>query len=203
MCNITKDTPNPNGGKFVKDANGYPTGMIKEGPVIEYVIKRIKDLNIAFASVTNIFGVLKQYAEKGFTTITDLGTLTLDKAILLFLSFVTHFPSCPVRIGVFYNAVNTKEKPSDFFTNEKLWFPGAKIWADGSPYAGSMATKEPYLVTEMTRALDFDEKNYPCGYLIYKCAEDQAKVFLLKMKYLLLIVMVSELLINLLKPIRR
>ena len=39
-----------------------------------------------------------------------------------------------------------------------------------------MATKEPYLDTEMTHALDFDENNYPCGYLIYKCAEDQAKV---------------------------
>ena len=74
--------------------------------------------------------------------------------------------------------VNTKEKHSDFFTNENLWFPGAKVWADRSPYVGSMATKEPYLDTEMTRvrALDFDEKNYPCGYLIYKCAEDQAKV---------------------------
>ena len=106
-----------------------------------------------------------------------MGSLPLDKASLLFLSFVTHLPSCPVRIGVFYNAVNTKEKPSDFFTNEKLWFPGAKIRADGSPYAGSMATKEPYLPnTPMTRALDFDEKNYPCGYLIYKCAEDQAMV---------------------------
>ena len=46
--------------------------MIKEGPAIEYVIKRIKDPNIAFAAVTNIHGVLKQYAQKGFTTITDL-----------------------------------------------------------------------------------------------------------------------------------
>ena len=167
VCNITKDTPDPDGGKFVKDANGYPTGMIKEGPAIEYVIKRIKDPNIAFAAVTNIFGILKQYAQKVIT----------DKAAsLLSLSFVTHLPPCPVRIGVFYNAVNTKEKPSDFFTNKKLWFPGAKVWADGSPYAGSMAKKEPYLDTDMTRALDFDEKNYPCGYLIYKCAEDQAKV---------------------------
>ena len=90
VYDITKDTPDPNSVKFVKDANGYPTGMIKEGPAIEYVIKRIKDPNIALAAVTSIFGVFNQYAEKGFTTITDMGTLPLDKAILLFLSFVIY-----------------------------------------------------------------------------------------------------------------
>ena len=175
VCGITKDTHNPKGGKFVKDANGCPTGMIREPPALRYVLEKIPAL--AFGALTEVFHALNQYSEQGFTTITDMGTIPAVILKLHLLSVVTLWPTCPVRIGVFYAAEKTKEKPSDFFTNEKLWFPGAKIWADGSPYAGSMATKEPYLPnTPMTRALDFDEKNYPCGYLIYKCAEDQAKI---------------------------
>ena len=174
VCGITKDTPNPKGGIFVKDSRGCPTGMVKEGPAVGYVLMKIP--NLPLATLTDIFPALNQYAENGFTTITDMGTIPIDILSLSFLSFVTLWPSCPVRIGVFCNPVITKEKPNDFFTNEKLWFPGAKVWADGSPYAGSMATKQPYLDTKMTRALDFDEKRYPCGYLIYPCLEDQVNV---------------------------
>ena len=42
---------------------------------------------------------------------------------------------------------------------------GYKIWADGSPHAGTSAIAEPYLETELTQKLSFPHKSHPCGKL--------------------------------------
>ena len=169
VCNFTKDTPDPKGGVIVRDEKGNPSGMLKEITALELAMESLPQpspLEMAKQS----FDTLRQYSQLGFTTITDLGTISLDEFTLAFLSFITLCPECPVRIGVFYTPGN---KPPVHYVNKKLWFPGVKIWADGSPYTGSMAVREPYLQTSMTEALDFDP-NCPRGFLIYDSTKHQA-----------------------------
>ena len=172
VCGITSKTPDPDGGKIVHDSHGNPTGMLKEPPAIAIAMAKIpKPGLLKLAKLA--FDTLQQYSQNGFTTITDMGTMPLaEKIALVFLSFITHCAECPVRMGLYYTPKNGK--PSSHYINKKLWFPGAKIWADGSPYAGSMAVEEPFLVTPMTKALDFDFEHYPRGYLIYDSVDKQA-----------------------------
>ena len=167
VCNITKDTSVPKGGMIATDENGNPSGMVKEA--LELAMNKLPNPSpLEMGKLT--FDTLKQYSQLGFTTVTELGTINLDVFTLAFLSFITLCPECPVRIGVFYTPGN---KPPIHYVNNKLWFPGVKIWADGSPYTGTMAVREPYLQTSMTEALEFDP-NYPCGILIYDSIVNQA-----------------------------
>ena len=171
VCNITKDTPDPDGGVIVRDEKGEPSGMLKEKAALDLLMNNLpKPSPLEMAKLT--FDALKQYSQLGFTTVTDLGTINLDVFTLTFLSFITLCPECPVRIGVFYTPGN-KPPVLNHYINKKLWFPGVKIWADGSAYTGTMAVREPYLQTSMTKALDFDPKK-PCGLLLYDSTEHQA-----------------------------
>ena len=173
VSGITSKTPDPDGGKgkIVHDSHGNPTGMLKEPPAIKIPIAKIPKPGL-LKLVKIAFDALQQYSQKGFTTIIEMGIMPLDKKSLVLLSFLSHCAECPVRMGLYYTPENGK--PSSHHVNKKLWFPGAKIWADGSPYAGSMAVAEPFLKTPMTEALGFDFEHYPCGYLIYESADKQA-----------------------------
>lgn len=173
VCGITSKTSDPPGGKIVRDSDGNPTGMLKEPPAVALPVAKIpKPGLLKWAKIA--FDVLHQYSKNGFTTIIDMGTMPLDdKAALAFLSFITHCAECPVRMGLYYTPKTGK--PSSHYENKKLWFPGAKIWADGSPYDGGMAVEKPFLQTQMTKALGFDFDHSPCGYLIYPSVDEQAK----------------------------
>ncbi len=171
-CNITSETKDPEGGKIVRDQHGNPTGMLKEAPAITLVFGNIpKPSMLVLAKL--VFDALQHYSRNGFTTVTDMGTIPFDLMIVAFLSFITLCPECPVRLGAYYTPAS-KMKPAIQHVNKKLWFPGVKIWADGSPYAGSMAVAKPYLKTPMSEALNFDFEHFPCGYLIYPSADAQA-----------------------------
>ncbi len=184
VCGINRGTQDPNGGVIVRDKDGNPTGMLKEPPAIDLVLDKLPKPRIPelpkFLPV--LCNGLRQYSKKGFTTITDMGTTPLNEKTLPLLSLITHLPECPVRMGLYYTP--KYDKPSSLYTNKKLWFPGVKVWADGSPYAGSMAVAEPYKRSHMTeKGLEFDFTNFPCGYLIYcddktekdgKCHSDAA-----------------------------
>ncbi len=171
-CNITSETKDPEGGKIVRDEDGNPTGMLKEGPAIQLALDKLPKPG-TFELAKRAFNALRQYSQKGFTTVTDMGTIPFDPANLAFLSFITLCPECPVRLGAYYTPTS-EIKPAIHHVNKKLWFPGVSIWADGSPYAGSMAVIEPYLRTPMTDALGFDFKQYPCGALSFTSVDAQA-----------------------------
>ena len=171
LCGVTADTPSPNGGVVVKDENGNPTGMFKEQAAIQipYVtlLAQYRPLDV----LENIFATLKEYAKEGITTVAELGSMPLTTPALGLLTYITSLPAAvsPLRLGFYVPGLGGHaEMPPPIFGNEKLFFPGVKIWADGSPYTGTMATIDNYLDTELTRALDFDLKKYPNGLLTYR-----------------------------------
>ncbi len=166
ICNITTETEDPYGGKIVRDENGNPTGLLKEQSAINIVGFKIPQPS-SLERAEILVDVLQQYSQNGFTTVADMGSFHFDPI----LSY-TRNPECPVRLAAYYTPYDVK--PSNDYANKKLWFPGVKIWADGSPFTGSMAVAEPYLpLNNLTEALGFDYEHYPSGFLIYDSFEDQ------------------------------
>ena len=139
-----------------------PTGQVKEPAGMEQVMKHISQPS-GLELVGLLLNAMRTYSERGFTTVTDMGTLPLDKLVVSALSFVTLLPEFPVRWGIYYN-VFSKYVPSINRVNDKLWFPGVKFWADGSPYVGTMCCSERYHRTALTEGLEFDF-GHPYGVL--------------------------------------
>ena len=162
LCKITKDTPDPIGGKIDRDSEGNPTGLFRESPAILLVAKHFSSPGLMKVSGAFLHA-FEQYSKCGITTVADLGTLKLNFSTLFGLSLLTYLRKFPVRLGVYYTP-ESPIKPVGRHIGKKLWFPGVKVWADGSPYTGTMACQDDYLQNSFTEKLDFE---YPNGLLNY------------------------------------
>ena len=169
---IDDNTPNPPGGFFEHNSKGHLTGVVREAPGILAVISKVEPAPTPQQTCAALLESLSMYANKGFTTVTELAQAMIP-GIDEVLQAVTTKEECPVRLGV-YVLHNSKEKPAPGYRNQKLWYAGIKFFADGSPYAGTMAVKEPYLDNELTRTLGFPREEHPRGALIWKSADDLA-----------------------------
>ena len=162
ICEINSNTPDPPGGHIDRDSDGNPTGHLREEPAIRLVTNHFPKPGLKTIA-SAIFDTFKHYSQNGFTSVVDMGTIHLDLPTILGLSLLSFLPKFPVRFGVYYTPTSPV-KPSIRYIGKKLWFPGVKIWSDGSPYTGTMACEQPYLKTELTKKLEFE---YPNGLLNY------------------------------------
>ena len=95
---------------------------------------------------------METYSKAGYTTIVAPGLQPLIPKHIQSLQEVAEHPNAPVRVltyPLFDRLEKTDFKPSE--GNQKFKVLGPKFWIDGSPYAGGMAMKEPYLDNEFTR----------------------------------------------------
>ena len=166
ICGITEDTPDPLGGKIEKDGDGNPTGLMKETPAIQLITAHFPKPGPA-TIVSTTFDVLEQYSKCGVTTLAEMGLMPLDIIKTFGLSLLTLVPTFPVRLGIYYTPASPIQPNSVNHIGKKLWFPGVKVWADGSPYIGTMACNDPYPKTEFTEKLNFDFNGCPNGLLNY------------------------------------
>ena len=150
IAGITKDSPNPRGGQFVRDEDGNLTGELKEEPAIIRVMEKMPPLSHA-QNVKMLKEQFQKYARKGFTTVVDLGLLPVMPDLARLTQEVLACKDTPVRIVAY--ATGRPDGTINFSHgsgSERFKVNGAKFWADGSPYSGGMAVEEPYLNTELT-----------------------------------------------------
>ena len=174
VCGITDDTPDPPGGTYVRDENGKLTGQLLEEPALMSVVnKSPKSPGMFIEAIKAIFDQWKDYASRGFTTVTELAyrpELIQD----LWLSLTAGLLDCPIRLALYMNGASTS-KPC-IIESSKLWVAGIKFWADGSPLAGTAAVNEPYLRNELTERLSFPPPPHDCGHLNWTDDELKEKV---------------------------
>src|SRR5260370_34982912 len=70
LAELDKSSPNPPGGEFERNAAGELTGMLKEGPAMEFVRSRIPDPT-AEQRRRGIISVLADLAKNGVTSVQD------------------------------------------------------------------------------------------------------------------------------------
>ena len=167
ICGITDETESPPGGQYVKE-NGKLTGLLLETPAIQGVLDHYPKIHLLFKvdkAVEAINAQWKDYAARGFTTVTELAynpQIVQD----LWLSAKAHLFDCPIRLALYQAYKYNEEQPKNhIWESSKLWVAGYKIWADGSPHAGTSAVAEPYLDTDLTRKLLFPLESHPRGML--------------------------------------
>ena len=136
---ISKDTPDPVGGKIVRDENGEPTGMLEEAPAMNLVREHIPPDGIP-KYMEQIKTAYQAFNEAGITSVIDPGT-TEDQMIAYQL--LREQGDVTVRTNFMLRAIDgnepiekSVERIERFpmvtgFGDELLRFQGLKVLIDG------------------------------------------------------------------------
>ncbi|MER7081804.1 hypothetical protein SAMN02982929_01983 [Saccharopolyspora kobensis] len=150
---ITRDTPDPPGSRFERDAAGNPTGAAFEAPATAMLLGGAIRPPDADNFATLMGHEQERLARAGITTVADLGFRrdARERVQEFYRS-----GAAKVRMRVY--EVSVPEKRTDVRPGQDRDDPmfqqiGIKIWADGSPWVGNIATSFPYLDTPQTRSM--------------------------------------------------
>ncbi|UCD23323.1 MAG: amidohydrolase, partial [Gemmatimonadota bacterium] len=137
---VTKDTPNPQGGRFEKDASGELSGYISGMPAWTMVGKLPPTTKETTLESANL------HATRGFTTVTELAILAPRMAV--FMEETTRSGDFPLRVygGMFITMPSLDEVAPQIENYETDLFkvPYIKTWTDGSTQGGTGYFTEPY-----------------------------------------------------------
>jgi predicted amidohydrolase YtcJ len=156
LAGITRETPDPPGGTIVRDANGEPTGVLKDAAMsyVSRVIPRPSDDEIAEA----IRAAMRYAAENGVTSVQDMSASPEVFAVYQKLFAVGDLT---VRVSGF-QPLSEWERLARVgvragFGHDKLKIGGLKGFADGSLGSTTALFFEPYLDDPRTSGLPSEE----------------------------------------------
>ncbi|MFD4259040.1 amidohydrolase [Streptomyces sp. NPDC058534] len=161
---VTRDTPDPAGARYVRDADGEPTGVAHETAAVEPLARvaigdRLRPDRLAAA----LDWAYAEHARVGITTATDMATLP---DLVDALRQAAERPGVPLRVRSYLigTAALAKEGDQRFAghapATELFGVSGIKFWAEGTAWEGSIATSFPYQDNEATRRIGLD----PCSH---------------------------------------
>lgn len=150
---VDRDTPDPVGASYGHDASGALNGTAFEtaavfrlaAPVMQSFTARIPELTAVH---------LAELRAQGITTIADL---TWERDFDAVIQGLHAAGRLPVRVRS-YEMSKLGGTATTPFDNGDAWLRqvGVKLWSDGSPWVGNIATSFPYLDTPATRALGLE-----------------------------------------------
>lgn len=152
MGGITKDTPDPDGGRIVRNADGEPSGLLTDAGAglvtsvvkVEYSLENMVEAYRAFVKNCNAYGIT------GFADINThgeeilhaqaLGTLDKEDALSLRTKFLVW-----ADIGMKYEGVKKLLDEVAKYESDMLKTGTVKISYDGVTEGGTAVMIEPYL----------------------------------------------------------
>lgn len=156
LSSINDDVTDPVGGHFERDEAGKLTGIVHESAIglVKYRSEGgwLSKIQEALKVRSDLIGQYQRYADAGYTTIGVPGPVPMFDGYLAMLEHVGSRQASPIRSFV-YPMADEMEK-TDYqpgYMNGKYSVIGVKIYLDGSPWTGAMATAQPYLVNEFTQ----------------------------------------------------
>jgi predicted amidohydrolase YtcJ len=141
---ITADTPDPEGGRIIRDASGAPSGVFVDNaiPLVGKVVPapRPEDRDNAFARAQEL---LLGY---GVTAVADMGTSVID---WMTYRRAGDTGALRVRIMAYARGVEAMEliggpAPTPWLYEDKLRLAGVKLYLDGALGSRGANLKEPY-----------------------------------------------------------
>lgn len=153
MAKITKETKNPTAGIIERNANGEPTGVLKEDPAMELVTKLIPPLTHD-QQRAGLLKMMEAFNQEGMTAAKDPGIMP-ERFELYHEILNAH--QFNVRINALFLAGTTMDsakaamvalqkfpRPPQSFDNGMLMAGGVKIFMDGSGGARTAWVYEPW-----------------------------------------------------------
>lgn len=150
---ITAKTPDPDGGKVIRDAKGNPAGVFVD-KAVQLVAKvvpppRPEDRDLAFAKAQEVM------LAKGVTAVADMGTKPADWTTFRRAGDEGRLL---VRIMSYADSVETLElmagpEPTAWLYDDRLRMGGIKLFLDGALGSRGASLKEPYADEHGTRGL--------------------------------------------------
>jgi predicted amidohydrolase YtcJ len=155
LAGVTKETKDPPGGVVVKDANGEPTGVLKDAAedLVDRVVpeKSFEEKHIAAKAAT------EHAASVGVTSVTDMSA---GEDVGLYQYMLEH-GELKTRIYAIRSIVSwetlAKTGVRAAFGSDWLRLGGLKGFADGSLGSTTALFFEPYLDAPTTHGLLFDQ----------------------------------------------
>lgn len=148
MAGLTDSSPDPKGGKLLRDSKGRLTGVVYEAPAFYLFLDKMPPPTQEVIEQA-VAKVGQRLVSKGVTTSAEItvgGYLGVDKEYALF-NAMTQSGKLPVRVRGYmysnaYPTTNNKYKPGQGDDTFKLI--GVKIVADGSNQGLTGAMSKPY-----------------------------------------------------------
>jgi len=149
---ITKDTPDPLGGKIVRNLEGEPTGMLEEGPAMNLVRRHIPETGIP-ETMDAIRAAFKAFNMVGITSVIDAGN-TEDEMVAYQL--LREAGELTVRTNVMLRAVQQGDTIDESVRrvenfpmitgmgDDLLRFQGLKLFIDGGIGGRTALLREHY-----------------------------------------------------------
>lgn len=157
---VDRDTPDPEGSWFVRDEDGDPTGRAEELPATLILAGEPLSVTPELAPAL----LADEYAAYSAAGVTTVGELAFDPELRdLFVGVAARSPQVRVRA---YRMSNRPQKVRGGPEADPSLFRevGVKLWADGSPWVGTIAASFPYLDNSVTRQLGFAGERGCCNY---------------------------------------
>lgn len=150
--NIPED---PTGGFFTRNPDGSLMGQGFEVPIVTMLLTPVLGRLGGNALVSSAL-YYRQMAEAGITGVTDM---TFDRGLAPLYEALASMPSSPLRVSLWEvsTAPDTFDKPFESSVgDDRLVKRGVKLWTDGSPWVGNVATSFEYLKNEVTDRAGID-----------------------------------------------
>ncbi|MFC7393172.1 amidohydrolase [Scopulibacillus cellulosilyticus] len=146
ILGINRDTPDPHGGKIIKDENGEPTGVLDEKAInlAESILKVPLEQHPRFLKK-----FLEKAAEYGVTSVTDVSPLR-EESDLDYIKTCGDFEKrgeLTARIHFSYEINGELDYPKQLrekYKSEMLKFTGLKGFLDGVPATYTAYLLDPY-----------------------------------------------------------
>ncbi|MCV7191296.1 amidohydrolase [Mycolicibacterium brumae] len=149
----TTPPSDPDGGHWGRNPDGSLDGQGFELPVVTLIVAPLMaTMGNPLASGAAYFA---EMARGGYTSASEM---TYQPELRAGYEALAAAPSCPLRVSMWeVSGADSYADPAVFDAGElMLTKAGVKLWTDGSPWVGNIATSFPYLDTDATRVAGID-----------------------------------------------
>ncbi len=139
-------------GRYPEDGTpkaGTSNGRANESPAIFAALQKVLEDAIPDPLMSGALWY-KLMASNGITMTTEH---TYQTSLLAGYAALALVPDSPLRMALYHmsNEPDFDAEVNSHVPKTRLWKQGIKLWADGSPWVGTMAASFPYLDTETVR----------------------------------------------------
>lgn len=162
MAGIDRNTPDPEGGAFGRDANGEPDGRLIELGAVRFLEAHAKPAKTFENAVESLLKLKDHYLSHGILTTTNMMVMRGSDPEPLTLYREACCRGLPVDFNLYavWQGGEDSSGMPDFRADElrgPVRYAGVKLFADGSISGKTAAVRNPYKTAEG------EKLDYPCG----------------------------------------